>query len=125
MKKTERPSGERVVLVDPNGKPSETRFSLVEALGDYSLVLAKPVTGRTHQIRVHARHCFCPLLGDHKYSDIDHDNDILQSLNIKTFMLHARSLTFTLPETNETIKMEAPIPSKMYSVITELRKRKL
>jgi len=124
LKKTERPTGERVVLVDSNGKPSETRFSIVEELGEYTLVLAKPVTGRTHQIRVHARHCFCPLLGDQKYSDMDHDHEILKQLNIKTFMLHARSLTFTHPETEESIKVEAPMPAKMYSIITQLRKRK-
>lgn len=124
LKKTERPSGERIVLIDPSGKPSETRFSVVERLGDYTLVLAKPVTGRTHQIRVHARHCFCPLLGDQKYSDIEHDSDIIQQLTIKTFMLHAKSLSFTLPETEENVTIEAPVPNKMNSVIADLRKRK-
>ncbi len=124
LKKTERPSGERIVLVDKEGKSSETRFTLLEELGDYSLIQAKPVTGRTHQIRVHARHCHCPLLGDEKYSDLGSDQAILQRLKIKTFMLHARRLSFTLPETEEAMQVEAPIPDKMNSVIKQLRNDK-
>jgi 23S rRNA pseudouridine955/2504/2580 synthase len=124
LKKTERSSGERIVLVDKEGKPSETRFTLLEELGDYSLIQAKPVTGRTHQIRVHARHCHCPLLGDEKYSDLQSDQVTLQRLKIKTFMLHARRLSFTLPETEEAMQVEAPIPDKMNSVIEQLRNDK-
>lgn len=124
LKKTERPSGERIVLVDKEGKPSETRFSLIESLGNYSLIQAKPVTGRTHQIRVHAKHCLCPLLGDDKYSDIDTDQDILKRLKIKTFMLHARKLSFTLPESEEKLQVEAPIPEQMNQVIKSLRNEK-
>lgn len=120
--KKELPSGERIVVVDKNGKPSETRFSLLEQLGDYSLIQAKPVTGRTHQIRVHARHCHCPLLGDEKYSDLNADRDILKKLKIKTFMLHAKRLSFTLPETLERVEVEAPIPAKMDTVLTLLKK---
>lgn len=115
------PSGERIVVVDSNGKPSETRFSLLEKLGDYSLIQAKPVTGRTHQIRVHARHCHCPLLGDEKYSDLDVDHDVLKKFKIKTFMLHAQRLSFTLPETDEKIQVEAPLPKKMDFLIKALR----
>jgi len=121
--KTHLPSGERVVLMDKAGKESQTRFELVEALGDYSLVQAKPLTGRTHQIRVHARHCFCPLLGDEKYSDLGKDKVILDKLKIKTFMLHAKSLSFTLPETEEWINMEAPLPKEMDRVINKLREK--
>jgi len=119
--KKELPSGERMVVVDQQGKPSETRFSLLEALGDYSLIQAKPVTGRTHQIRVHARHCHCPLLGDEKYSDLDADHAILKKLKIKTFMLHAKRLSFTLPDANERLEVEAPMPKNMELVLKSLR----
>jgi len=121
LKKTERPSGERIVLVDKEGKPSETRFSLLENLGHYSLIQAKPVTGRTHQIRVHAKYCRCPLLGDDKYSDLNSDQTILQRLNIKTFMLHAQKLSFTLPDTEQKMQVEAPIPDQMKQVIKSLK----
>jgi len=120
LKKTERPSGERIVLVDKEGKASETRFSLVQSLGSYSLIRAKPVTGRTHQIRVHARYCSCPLLGDEKYSDIEQDHGILKKLKIKTFMLHAERLRFNLPETEQSIEVVAPLPEKMATVIKRL-----
>jgi len=120
LKKT-LPSGERIVVVDEQGKPSETKFSLIENLGEYSLIRAKPVTGRTHQIRVHARHCFCPLLGDEKYSDLDKDRTLLQKLHIKTFILHAERLTFKLPETDEVVTVEAPIPKQMSKIIKSLR----
>ena len=125
LNKTERPSGERIVLVDKQGKASETRFALLEDLGKFSLIQAKPVTGRTHQIRVHAKHCLCPLLGDDKYSDINADQAILQRLKIKTFMLHAQKLSFTLPESEERMQVEAPIPEKMNQVINILRNEKL
>jgi len=119
--KTNLPSGERIVLVDEAGKSSQTRFELVEALGDYSLIQAKPLTGRTHQIRVHARDCFCPLLGDEKYSDLNKDSTVLNKLKIKTFMLHAKSLSFILPESEEWVNMEAPLPKRMRDVINALR----
>jgi len=139
--KTNLPSGERVVLVDKEGKPSQTRFELVESFDDYSLIRAKPLTGRTHQIRVHARHCFCPLLGDEKYSDLGKDSALIEALKIKTFFLHAESLSFTLPNTvpsnsvppNSTLpnsvqpnsekwmNINAPIPVTMLSIIDSLR----
>ncbi len=120
LTKTERPSGEREVIVDPQGKASETHFSVEQKLGLYSLVVAKPITGRTHQIRVHARHCFCPLLGDQKYSNLDHDKDILEKLKLNTFLLHARRLTFSLPEEEQPMTVEAPVPPKMTQVIEHL-----
>lgn len=119
--KTNLASGERIVLVDDKGKASQTRFELLENLGDYSLIKAKPLSGRTHQIRVHARHCFCPLLGDEKYSDLKKDSAIVERLKIKTFMLHAKSLSFTLPENNQLVEMEAPLPITMLSIIESLR----
>ncbi len=120
LKKIDRPSGERSVIVDPQGKPSETHFQLIQAMGDYSLVLAKPITGRTHQIRVHARHCFCPLLGDQKYSDLEHDQKVLQQLKLKTFLLHAAKLTFNLPDDEQPISVEAPMPNVMQRAIKQL-----
>ncbi|MGL5532303.1 MAG: 23S rRNA pseudouridine(955/2504/2580) synthase RluC, partial [Plesiomonas shigelloides] len=60
-------SGERIVRVSAEGKPSETRFEVVERFEQATLVKASPVTGRTHQIRVHTLHAGHPIAFDDKY----------------------------------------------------------
>jgi len=63
-------SGERRVRVDGSlGKASKTRFKVKEAFEHMTLVEASPITGRTHQIRVHAKHWCAPIVGDDKYGD--------------------------------------------------------
>jgi hypothetical protein len=55
-------------LIDATGKPSQTKFTVLETFGDvFSLVKFEPLTGRTHQIRAHAAHIGHPLLCDHNY----------------------------------------------------------
>ena len=62
-------SGERIVRVNPEGKPSETRFHVLKRFADATLVEASPITGRTHQIRVHTAHAGHPIACDDKYGD--------------------------------------------------------
>ncbi len=63
-------SGERMVEVTSDGKEALTLFRVLRRFGDFAtLVEAKPVTGRTHQIRVHARHAGHGIAGDSKYGD--------------------------------------------------------
>src|SRR5690606_11720809 len=66
-------SGERIVRVDSAGKPSETKFRIVQKYAQATLVEASPVTGRTHQIRVHTLHAGHPIAGDPKYGDGEFD----------------------------------------------------
>ncbi|MDH5630463.1 MAG: 23S rRNA pseudouridine(955/2504/2580) synthase RluC [Gammaproteobacteria bacterium] len=114
-------SGERFVKVDETGKKAKTIFECVEQYSKYSLVRAKPITGRTHQIRVHAQHHGFPLLGDDKYSDLLADIQIMDKLKIKTFLLHSTKLCFTAPESDKVMSFEAPIPDKMQQVIDYLQ----
>lgn len=117
LKKNQLKSGERLVSVDSHGKESETRFKCLKRFGNYSLIRAMPMTGRTHQIRVHAQYAGCPLLGDDKYSDPSADPEILKSLQIKTFLLHAHKLSFSTPDNEKIQTFEAPLPLTMNRVI--------
>lgn len=93
----------RTVVNDRDGKPSETRFRLMKLYQSSALVEAMPMTGRTHQIRVHAYALGYPLVGDVLYS--------AEATNlIERPALHAWSLTFTHPITNERLTFNAEYP---------------
>ena len=61
------PRDPRKRRVDPSGKPAATRATCVARAGAVSLLALRPETGRTHQLRVHAAHASCPILGDRPY----------------------------------------------------------
>lgn len=94
--KTERPSGEAVVRVSREGKTAITEFKVLERFKDATLVEAHLLTGRTHQIRVHAQHLGHPLVGDDKYGR-DADNARFKAKGLARLFLHARDLRLTLP----------------------------
>lgn len=93
--RTERAGGERVVRVAKGGKMSSTEFSIRTAYKGATLIEARPVTGRTHQIRVHALHAGHPLIGDQKYVN-DESHELTQRLGLRRLFLHAHELRFTL-----------------------------
>ena len=84
----------RTGVNDKYGKPSETRFKVIKRFQEAALIEARPVTGRTHQIRVHAYALGHPLLGDILYGGSE-TNLIARPA------LHAHSLTFTHPQSGE------------------------
>lgn len=91
-------SGERMVEVNPEGKESLTEFRVLQRFGDFAtLVEARPITGRTHQIRVHAKHAGHPIAGDAKYGD-DEFSRIIREKGGKRLFLHAISLASELPD---------------------------
>ncbi|RMF18305.1 MAG: RluA family pseudouridine synthase [Gammaproteobacteria bacterium] len=98
-------SGERVVRVDAEGKPSLTRFRVLRQAGGVALVEVRPVTGRTHQIRVHAQFAGCPIVGDDKYGR-DEDNRFWAARGLGRLCLHARRLRF--PWRGRHLAFEAP-----------------
>ena len=104
----------RTVVDDRRGVRSETRFKLLERYQDAALVEASPMTGRTHQIRVHAYALGYPLLGDILYNAPETDL-------IARPALHAHSLTFTHPETGKRATFQADYPSDFMNAVRLLR----
>lgn len=110
--KTVVAGGERIVKVHSEGKPSLTEFKVLQRFEGFSLIEARPITGRTHQIRVHAQYSGHPLVGDEKYGD-DEINASMRQQGIRRLFLHASALSFSLPESDELIHVEAPLPSDL------------
>ncbi|BFM48344.1 23S rRNA pseudouridine(955/2504/2580) synthase RluC [Marinomonas sp. THO17] len=93
--KNELKSGERIVKVHTEGKDSLTLFKLVRQFEGYSLIECEPVTGRTHQIRVHTLHAGYPIVGDDKYSPAE-NLKASKALGFKRLCLHATRLVIEL-----------------------------
>lgn len=111
------PNDRRRVILSPAGKPARTRFQVVTARDGYSLVLAEPLTGRTHQIRAHLASQGTPLAGDDLYSGA---TEATQAIGIKRTQLHAWELEFHHPATGNTLVVRAPIPDDMRAACTTL-----
>jgi 23S rRNA pseudouridine955/2504/2580 synthase len=108
LQKSNLRSGERMVEVDSEGKEALTLFRVLRRFGDFAtLVEAKPVTGRTHQIRVHAKHAGHSIAGDSKYGDDEFTREV-RELGGKRLFLHAYELHVPLPE-GGVLKLEAPV----------------
>lgn len=87
----------------------------------YSLVEVRPVTGRRHQIRRHLAHLRHPILGDINYGDNKQNPFFIEHFGFKRLMLHAQSLEFNHPISNERLKISAPFDMQWQQVFTELK----
>ena len=112
-------SGERLVSVNENGKPSETRYRILTRYEDATLVEASPITGRTHQIRVHCLHAGHPIACDPKYGDEQFD-DTMRSRDLKRLFLHAASIQFIHPGSGETVRFQAPLDEQLTRALKQL-----
>ncbi len=121
--KNELSSGERIVRVSEQGKPSETRFSIEERYINATLVKASPVTGRTHQIRVHTQYAGHPIALDDKYGDKDFDKQ-MNELGLNRLFLHAFSIRFEHPKNGETLRFNASLDHQMKAILQKLRESK-
>ncbi|MDH2924506.1 23S rRNA pseudouridylate synthase [Nicoletella semolina] len=118
--KNELASGERIVKVNEAGKPSETRFSIEERYINATLIKASPVTGRTHQIRVHTQYAGHPIALDDKYGDSEFDQK-MKDVGLQRLFLHAYAIRIEHPKTGEPMVITAPLDSTLKSVIATLR----
>lgn len=114
-------SGERVVRVSDEGKPSETRFNVQQRYEGATLVEASPITGRTHQIRVHCQYAGHCIAGDPKYRDPAFE-EVMKQNGLKRLFLHAHRLSFAHPKTGESMTLDAPLDDALSSALTKLKR---
>ena len=111
--------------VDPKGgKRSETQFEVLEQFSDWCWVRCTPLTGRTHQIRIHLKHAGFPIVGDELYggkqlwlSRLKKDYRLKPGREERPLLsrvaLHAEELTLVHPVTNETVTMKSELPKDL------------
>ncbi|EGR2794430.1 RNA pseudouridine synthase [Vibrio navarrensis] len=112
-----------IVRVNPNGKPSETRFSVLEKFTQATLVQASPITGRTHQIRVHTQYSGHPIAWDDRYGDRRFDAYTGQH-GLDRLFLHAANIRFVHPATEASMEINAPMGEQLEAVLASLRSEK-
>jgi 23S rRNA pseudouridine955/2504/2580 synthase len=121
LRKNTLQSGERVVKVDrAEGKLSKTLFKVLETFTSCTLLQASPVTGRTHQIRVHTACNGHPIAGDNKYGNNEF-SDYMAKKGLKRMFLHAYSLRFDHPGSGEPLFVEAPLDNSLNQALKMLR----
>lgn len=123
----------RTVIDTQRGKPASSHFAILERLGKYTLLKALPLTGRTHQIRAHLTSLNLPILGDALYGGepalypsmlkpgFSCGNKAECAL-IQRSALHAYSLKFMHPKTDQMISLEAPYPKDFNAALRMLRR---
>ncbi|MDL5026505.1 MULTISPECIES: 23S rRNA pseudouridine(955/2504/2580) synthase RluC [Vibrio] len=110
-----------IVRVNPNGKASETRFKVLEKFQEATLIQASPITGRTHQIRVHAQYTGHPIAWDDRYGDRRFDA-YTGKVGLDRLFLHAANIKFTHPGSEEKMDISAPMERRLEKALTGLRK---
>jgi 23S rRNA pseudouridine955/2504/2580 synthase len=121
LRTSERRGGERYVRADADGKPALTRFSAQTRLASATLVRVTLLTGRTHQIRVHAAHLGLPLAGDERYGVTP--DPIVARWGLNRLFLHAASIAFQSPSDVGVIRVESPLPEDLAAVIRRMSRK--
>jgi 23S rRNA pseudouridine1911/1915/1917 synthase len=105
-----------------DGKPSHSTYRVLKKFVGCSLVELRPVTGRTHQLRIHMAHIGHPILGDHVYGNQPNKRFESEFPDLKAprQMLHAARIAFTHPFTKQPVSVEAPLPDDITLLINAL-----
>ena len=101
-----RPLPSLLRYISPTGKPSQTRYRILERFDGHSLVELEPLTGRTHQLRLHCAHLGCPILGDPQYGT-EESQAYARQFGYTYQRLCAKRLEFVHPLTGERITIES------------------
>jgi RluA family pseudouridine synthase len=107
----------RMVQVKKGGWAAETYFRTLQESKDFFLFEARPITGRTHQIRVHLAGLKLPIAGDFLYGG--------KSSEVPRLMLHAKTLSLKHPISQEPLTIEAPLPKDFQSLIDKFFKKEI
>lgn len=106
----------KMAIVSPGkGRSSVTEYKTVESFAHHTLIEAHPITGRTHQIRLHMAFLKCPIVGDRVYGRVS------PSVEIDRHFLHATRLTITLPGESTPRTFNAPLPDELTTILDKLR----
>ena len=100
--------------VDPFGQPSQSRYTVMARGGGRAALALEPLTGRTHQLRVHCQAMGWPILGDPIYG-LGPASRVTDRLH-----LHARSIVVPLSRTKDPVSVEAPVPGHMREALAVL-----
>ncbi|NJD06100.1 MAG: 23S rRNA pseudouridine(955/2504/2580) synthase RluC [Methylococcaceae bacterium] len=119
LRKNMLQSGERMVRIAADGKAAQTDFRRLRKFAAATLVEARLLTGRTHQIRVHAQSMGHPIVGDDRYGS-EAVNLEFRRLGLKRLFLHAKSLAFKHPRSGEPFVVEAPLEPELQAVLDQL-----
>ncbi|ABF14200.1 23S rRNA pseudouridine(955/2504/2580) synthase RluC [Candidatus Palibaumannia cicadellinicola] len=119
MKKIQS-NGKHIVQVSSDGKMSKTFFKIEENFTIATLVNASPITGRTHQIRVHSQYAGHPIAFDDRYGDNEFDQQ-LKKCGLSRLFLHAVALSFKHPISGEILRIEAPLDESLLNCLLYLR----
>ena len=103
------------VVPEGKGKLAITHFSVIKRYIGYTLCRFDLNTGRTHQIRVHAKYLGHPIVGDPVYGIKK------QKFALKGQLLHAARLSFNHPKTGEKMTFEVPLPDYFTAVLSKLK----
>lgn len=110
-------SHRKKMAIMPPGKGREaiSEYKTLESFQKHTLLEFHPLTGRTHQIRLHCMFLGCPIVGDKVYGHRK------QSIEIDRHFLHAAKLKIILPGTNQYQTFEAPLPDELQAILDSLR----
>ena len=106
-----------MTVTSGKGRKADTSYEVIKRYKDYTLCRFTLGTGRTHQIRVHAKYIGHPVVGDKTYGFKK------QKFNLDGQLLHAFKLTLVHPKTNEEMTFEAPLPDYFSKVLDILDKK--
>jgi tRNA pseudouridine32 synthase/23S rRNA pseudouridine746 synthase/23S rRNA pseudouridine1911/1915/1917 synthase len=117
MRKANETSGWRMEVCDEGAEgalSAATTYRTIASGGGYTVIEAKPKTGRTHQIRVHLAHIGTPIIGDPLYGDLTADE------RKRPMMLHAKRVVIPISKNKDPVTVEAAPPDPMLALLAEI-----